>query len=69
MQTVEAYLQKNIVEIPNNSYFWDKKIKVLITFIEEENNLYQLENSEISEEIIDLSKNALNKDKSLFTNI
>jgi len=69
MQTVEAYLQKNIVKIPNNIYFSDKKIKVLVTFLEEENNLYQLESNEISQEILNLSKITLNKDKSLFNNI
>lgn len=71
MQTLEAYLQNNIIEIDNN-FYPDKKVKVLITFIEEDNKdywLYQLPKNEVSNRMKMLSKNVLQKDRSLFTNI
>ena len=73
--TVEAYVKdKEII-------FWDdfiapkKTMKVLVTFFEEQDInetdywLYEANKADITDEMLDLSKKVLKKDKKLFTNI
>jgi hypothetical protein len=74
-KTIQAYLQDNVVNLPKNILPPKKKVKILITFIEDEYNesidynLYELPKEYVSKELNLLSKNALKKNKSLFTNI
>lgn len=69
--TVEAILDKNKVIFKDWYNFINKKTKILITFIEENNdfNLYELDKKNITKDLIDWKIKISKKDKSLFTNI
>lgn len=69
--TVEAILDKNKVIFEDWYNYVNKKTKILITFIEENNdfNLYELDEKNITKDLIDWKVKISKKDKSLFTNI
>ncbi len=72
-KTIETYLHKNTISLPKNFTPPSKKIKILVTFIEQSEdidyNLYELPKNEVTKELLLLSKKTLKKDKSSFTNI
>ncbi len=68
--TVEAYLENN--KLIFQDWFTPKKrLKVLVTFLEDENeyDLFEMDNKNVTKKMKDLQKKVLNKDKSLFSNI
>ena len=70
MQTIEAILDKNKVVFEEKSFIPKWKMRVLITFLDDDNSdLIELENHEISAFLLNWQKKVLKKDKSLFTNI
>lgn len=70
MQTIEAVLDKNKVSFENIDFIPKWKTRVLITFLEDNNyNLIELWNNEISDSLLKWQKNVLSKNKLLFTNI
>ncbi len=69
--TTEAYIEDTKIIFSDNSFIPKTRTKVLVTFIEDDLdwNLYELDRSKVTEELLKWSKRILNKDKSLFTNI
>ena len=70
--TVEAYLDKTKIIFEDDYLPPRKKTKVLITFIEPEDekfDLVELDEDKVPAEFIKLKQQVLKKDKSLFTNI
>ena len=71
-QTIEAYLQKDTITLPRFFPQSEKKVRVLITFVDDTEasySLYELWKTEVTGELKELSKKALRKDKKLFSNI
>lgn len=71
-KTVEAYLENNVISLPKSFSTHKKKVKVLVVFQEEEKqelNLTQIPEEEITDEMRELSRKALKKDKKLLSNI
>jgi len=69
--TVEAYVEKARIVFPENFRSPDKKVRVLVTFMEESEDytLYELPIEAVTKELSSLSKKVLQKDPSLLTNI
>lgn len=69
--TVEAYVEKTRIVFPDNFHSPQKKVRVLVTFMEENEDytLYELPSEAVTDELSSLSKKVLKKDKSLLTNI
>ena len=69
--TTEAYIEESKIVFKDRNFFPKTRTKVLVTFIDDNNDyeLFELDNSEVSDELRDLSNKALQKDKKLLTNI
>jgi len=69
--TTEAYIENSRIIFKDRNFFPKTRTKVLVTFIDDNNDyeLFELNNNEISDELRDLSNKALKKDKKLLTNI
>lgn len=69
--TTEAYIEDTKIIFADNSFIPKTRTKVLVTFIEDDLdcNLYELDKSQVTKDILEWSKRVLSKDKSLFTNI
>ena len=68
--SVEAILEKDKVKFTDNSIISNNPQKILITYINENNDLLnEMPESEITSEIINLSEKALKMDKKLLHNI
>ena len=69
--TVEAYIEKSRIVFPESFHTPEKRVKVLVTFMEEneDGSLNELPIEKVTSELSDLSKKVLKKDKTLLTNI
>lgn len=69
--TVEAYVEKTRIVFPENFHSPKKRMRVLVTFMEENEDytLYELPVEAVTEELSSLSKKVLWKNTSLLTNI
>jgi len=69
--TMEAFVEEEKIIFKDKTFIPKTRTRVLVTFIEEENdyNLYELDKDDITNELLELSQKALQKDKNLFTNI
>ena len=67
--TTEAYIEKSNISFKNKAFIPKNKTKVLVTFIEEDDELYELDKNNITNELLVWKENVLKKDKSLLSNI
>ena len=69
--TAEAYIEDTKIIFKDKWFISKHRARVLVTFIEEEQdyNLYEVSENDVTNELKKLSNNALIKDKNLFTNI